>query len=145
MNEIKVNHGNQEKQVCRSDRNCTFDPFAEIFGLPVMPFFARRGEMAPRRVEGFQKTKDGSYILHAEVTGMKAENLDVEFRNGGIAVKGKTAGEEDGESYSNEVEYFFTLPEDAQSEKIQANLADGVLTFRVPAKAENAPRKITIG
>ncbi len=145
MNEIKVNRGNQEKQVCRSDRGCSFDPFAEIFGLPVMPFFASRNEMVPRRVEGFQKTKDGAYVLHAEVTGMKAENLDVEFRNGGIAIKGKTVGEEDDESYRNEVEYFFTLPEDADAGKIQANLADGVLTFRVPAKAENAPRKITIG
>ena len=82
-----------------------------------------------------------------EVTDYTTANVTgvVKAPDGGIAIKGKTVGEEDDESYRNEVEYFFTLPEDADAGKIQATLADGVLTFRVPAKAENAPRKITIG
>lgn len=146
MTEIKVNN---EPQKAHNGNNMPwrqeFDPFADLFGFPVIPIPARRGAKPARAMEGFRRAKDGSYILHAEVTGMKAENLDVEFQNGGISVKGKTSGEEDGESYSNQVEYFFSLPEEADPEQIQAKLEDGVLTFKVPVKAGNAPRKIAIG
>ena len=143
MNEVKVNANNTQETKPARTNNHAFDPFAEFFGFPVMPFFTSRNDNA-QKLEGFHKTKDGSYVLHTEVTGMKAENLDVEFQNGGIAIKGKTSGEDDGESYTNEVEYFFTLPDDADADQLKASLADGVLTFKVPAKAGKGAKKITI-
>ncbi|MGN0867313.1 MAG: Hsp20/alpha crystallin family protein [Oligosphaeraceae bacterium] len=95
-----------------------------------------------RRVRGFRKDKDGNFFLHVEVPGLKAENLELEFQNGGVKVRGKTPEAPD--AYQNEIRYFFTLPEEADATRIQATLRDGVLTLRVPAKADADSRKITI-
>ncbi len=95
-----------------------------------------------RRVRGFRKGKDGNFFLHVEAPGLKAENLEVEFQDGGVRVQGKTPEAE--EAYQNEIRYFFILPEEADADKIQATLREGVLTLRVPPKADAATRKITI-
>jgi HSP20 family molecular chaperone IbpA len=38
----------------------------------------------------------------------------------------------------------FTLSRELDTERIEANLADGVLTLRIPKKAQAQPRKITV-
>lgn len=122
---------------------------SELFGWPFIPVVRGAIDTLEGKNENesaFRKCKDGSYILHIEVPGIKAKDLDVEYKDGGIAVKGQSAAAEDNESYSNSIEAFYLLPEDAETEAIKANLADGVLTFRVPCKAPAAPaaKKITI-
>ena len=122
------------------------NPFTDLFGWPVVPLFSRpsHGGRHEGALEGFRKAKDGSYILHIEVPGIKAEQLEVEFRDGGVSVKGATANENDEEAYSNSIECFYSLPEDADTGAIRANLKDGVLTFRVPVRADAGAKKISI-
>ena len=104
-----------------------------LFGTP------RRQE---RQVRGFRKDKEGNFFLHVEVPGLKAEDLDLEYQNDGVLLQGKTPEGED--TYQNQIRYFFLLPEEADPGKIQATLQDGVLTFRVAAKADAAAHKIPI-
>ena len=141
----------KDNQMCNCNdntvrRNVSSNPFAELFGWPMVPIFSRptHGLHHEGALEGFRKAKDGSYILHIEVPGIKAEQLEVEFRDGGVSVKGATENENDGEAYSNSIECFYTLPEDADTGAIRANLKDGVLTFRVPQRADAGAKKISI-
>ena len=60
-----------------------------------------------------------------------------------MLVQGKAPEAE--ENFHKEVKAFFPLPEDADPDKIQAALQNGVLTLRVPVKGSSANRKITIG
>ncbi len=117
---------------------------ADFFGMPVVPLFSHASRPARQEIRnGFRKSKKGGYFLHLEVPGLKAENLDIEFRDGGVLVQGKTPESEEG--FHKEVKAFFPLPEDADADKIQAALNDGVLTLRVPVKGSAANRKISIG
>ena len=67
----------------------------------------------------------------------------MEFRNGGIQVKGRTP--EDPEGFQYAVDRFFPLPEEADATGVQAALNDGVLTLRAPVKPGVVAHKIAIG
>lgn len=117
---------------------------ADFFGMPVVPLFSHASRPSRQELRnGFRKSKKGGYFLHLEVPGLKSENLDIEFRDGGVLVQGKAPEAE--ENFHKEVKAFFPLPEDADPDKIQAALQNGVLTLRVPVKGSSANRKITIG
>ena len=96
---------------------------------------------------GYVVNKDGEYVTHMLVPGIKAADLDIEYRDGGIAIRGATpANEADPTAFRNSIERFVELPEDANPEKIKASLADGVLTFRIAVRTaeEQGVRKIAI-
>lgn len=117
---------------------------ADFFGLPIVPLFSHAKHAGHQELRnGFRKSRKGGYFLHLEVPGLKSENLDLEFRDDGVLVQGRPPESEEG--FHKEVKAFFPLPEDADAEKIQAALNDGVLTLRVPVKGSAANRKITIG
>lgn len=124
-----------------NDSKLLNDLTSQLVGFPVMPLYSRPQEAACQC--GFRKGKDGSFFLHLEVPGLKAENLDVEFRNGGIQVKGRTP--EDPEGFQYAVDRFFPLPEEADATGVQAALNDGVLTLRAPVKPGVVAHKIAIG
>ena len=95
----------------------------------------------------FHRNTDGSYQLFVRVPGMKAENLNLEFRDGGIWIQGEVKPAEGEYGFANSINKFITLPEDANPEKIQANVRDGVLHLQIGPKTpvEQGIRKIQIG
>ena len=93
-----------------------------------------------------------SYLIRAELPGVKAEELDIQATGNNISISGerKIAAEEEGAKYhrkEREAGRFsraVALPGDIDTAKIEAKLTDGVLTV-VVAKAEAAkPKQITV-
>jgi HSP20 family protein len=115
------------------------------------PFFSSRPASAFSPAFEVKETTD-SFVLRADIPGVEEKDLDVAVHNGVLTVSGSRAAEErkEGESYAlYERQYgsfsrSFALPELADGERIEAALANGVLTLTITKKAEAKPRKISI-
>ncbi len=91
-------------------------------------------------------------VLRAELPGVKRDEIDISLDGNVLTLKGerKLEQEEAGKRYHRvEREYGvfvrqFQLPTTADAEKIDAKLADGVLTLRVPKKDVAKPRRIDV-
>ena len=94
------------------------------------------------------REEDETYVLSALVPGLKAEDLNIQALDDVIRIEGEYKTDE-AEYLLNELPSgSFTrtlrLPAPIEADSIEAKIADGVLTLRVP-KAESArPRRINI-
>jgi len=87
-------------------------------------------------------TREGEYAYHVEVDlpGMKKENIDIKVEDNTLVISGERKIKEEikEENYYKIESKFgsfsrsFTLPEDADIEKIHAESQDGVLEVVVP-------------
>lgn len=115
------------------------------------PFVSGRPTSAFAPTFEVKETTD-AFVLRADVPGVEEKDLDIAVHNGVLTVSGSRQAEErkDGESYAiYERQYgsfsrSFALPELADGEKIDAKLANGVLTLSIAKKERAKPRKIEI-
>ena len=103
------------------------------------------GEYSPK----YQITDtDEKFQLTVDVPGLKASNINITLENDGqvLAIAGERA--ESGETYSYSSKFYqsFTLDPAIETEKITANLKDGVLVVaapkdlkRIEASVQNIP------
>jgi len=95
---------------------------------------------------------EGMITVSAQVPGVKAEEVHIDVENNVLTLSGerKLEREDKREGYHRiESSYgsftrSFVLPESADAEKVEANLSDGVLTVRIPKRAEAAPKRIEV-
>jgi len=142
-----------------------WDPFKELDELQnrLSPFFGR----APvRRQNGEQENMtvaewaplvdiaedDKEYLIKAELPDVKKDEVKVTVENGVLTITGerKFEKEEKGKKYHRVERAFgsfvrsFTLPDDADANKVNAEFKDGVLKVHV-AKSEAAkPKQIEV-
>ena len=98
-----------------------------------------------------KETKD-SFRFSADLPGMKEKDVDVKLIGNRLAISGKREFErEDKEDtyYTYERTYgsfqrTFVLPEGLDTDHIHAEMKDGVLSIRVPKKADVQPRKVAV-
>ena len=91
-------------------------------------------------------------IVRAELPGMKREDIQIEFENGLLTIRGERKLEKDnaGLSYHRVERQYgnfirtFTLPRTVDPERITASYKDGVLELDVPKKEEAKPKQIRI-
>ena len=91
-------------------------------------------------------------LVSAELPGMKKEDIDIQFENGVLTLRGqRQLAKETTEKTYHRVERVygnfvrsFTLPRSVDAEKINATYHDGVLEIRVPKREEAKPRQISI-
>jgi HSP20 family protein len=115
------------------------------------PFFAARPASAFAPTFEVKETND-SFVVKADIPGVDEKDLDIAVHNGVLTVSGSRQSEErkEGESFAlYERQYgsfsrSFAMPDMADGERIEANLANGVLTLTIAKKAEAKPRKISI-
>jgi HSP20 family protein len=115
------------------------------------PFFGGRPVSAFSPAFEVKETNE-SFVLRADLPGVEEKDLDVAVHNGLLTVSGSRQAEDrkEGESYAlYERQYgsfsrSFALPDMADGERIDAKLANGVLSLTIPKKAEAKPRKIEI-
>ena len=101
------------------------------------------------RVNGY-RTEDATHLV-LEVPGVKAEDLSVQVLEGALQVDARRAEllPEGARLLRKELpEHFelhrrFTFAEDADLDAVEASLADGLLTLRIPRR-NVAPRRIEI-
>ncbi|WP_372615104.1 Hsp20/alpha crystallin family protein [Aquicoccus sp.] len=97
---------------------------------------------------------DNAYHITMELPGVEDKDIDISVNSGVVSVKGEKSAtkEEKGDTwFFSERQYgafsrSFRLPEDADGERIEANLKDGVLSISVPRKSPQATeaKKVSI-
>jgi HSP20 family protein len=119
-----------------------------LFNAPVVANFGSE-EWAPAVDIKDEKDK---FIIHADLPGVKTEDIDVSVDNGVLTIKGerKSVKEEEKDDYKR-VERFsgsfmrrFTLPDGANVDKISAKTKNGVLDLVVPKTEKTKSKRIDI-
>ncbi|HWA70771.1 MAG TPA: Hsp20/alpha crystallin family protein [Polyangiaceae bacterium] len=97
------------------------------------------------------RTSDTEVHLAWDMPGMKQEDLEITLADHVLTVKGtrRFEGKDNervmlGRAYGSFTRSY-TLPESLDEQRLTAELADGVLTVRIPRLPEAQPRKIQIG
>lgn len=101
------------------------------------------------RVAGFTPAvdvveDDQKFELHADLPGVKQEDLDIQVEKDVLTIKGERKLERKGERVAGAFSRAFTLPKHVDVEKIVASLRDGVLTVTLPKRPEAQPRQIKV-
>jgi HSP20 family protein len=96
--------------------------------------------------------KGGEVVIHAELPGIKKEDIDVRVENNVLTIRGKKERKEEvkEEGYFRAERSYgsfsrsFSLPTTVEVSKIAAEYRDGVLTLRLPKAEEAKPRQIEV-
>ena len=93
-----------------------------------------------------------NYYVRAELPGVNAENLDITITGDNLSISGerKIPLEDESAKYhrrerdAGKFNRMLTLPGQVDSEKVEARLADGILTVVLPKPASTKPRQISV-
>ncbi|HTO09679.1 MAG TPA: Hsp20/alpha crystallin family protein [Myxococcota bacterium] len=95
--------------------------------------------------------QDGDVVIRIEVPGFAPEDLSIESRGQTLSVGGKRSQEPAAEGayhrrerVAGEFSRSIQLPRDVDPSQAAASCKHGVLTVRVPARAEVKPRQIAV-
>lgn len=138
-----------------------WDPFDELdFFRGLGPFRGFSGglgrlldERGVRLTPAVDITEDDSgYFVTVEVPGATKDDITVEAHEGVLTIRGEKRNErEERKEHSRWVERAygsfsrsFTLPPNAETERVKASFTDGVLTVEIPKAEEKKPRVISI-
>jgi HSP20 family protein len=96
---------------------------------------------------------DHELVIKAELPDMKREDITVTFENNVLTLKGeRKAAEEIARDRFQRLERFhgtftrsFSLPATVDPAHISATYKDGLLTVRLPQRAEAKPKQIVVG
>lgn len=94
------------------------------------------------------REEEDAYILSALVPGLKAEDLNIQVLENVVSIEGEYRADEGeyllSELPSGSFRRSLRLPAEVDADKVEAKIADGILTLTLP-KAESArPKKIKI-
>ncbi len=94
------------------------------------------------------REEEDAYILSALVPGLKAEDLNIQVLENVVSIEGEYRADEAeyllSELPSGSFRRSLRLPAEVDADKVEAKIADGILTLTLP-KAESArPKKIKI-
>jgi len=120
--------------------------FASLFdrAFPAWPFGAT-WEPEPWGFELEEREKE--VVLHAEVPGFEANELEVSLRDNILTVRAEHKEPAEGEPAKRRLarlERSVTLPAGTDPEKVEASYRNGVLEVHVPLMPEAKPRKIEV-
>ncbi len=98
------------------------------------------------------KEEESGFVLHADIPGVKPEDIDVSMEDGVMTIKGEkeseTKTEKDGykrvERTSGSFYRRFSLPDTADAEAISAQSKHGVLEISIPKREAVKPKKISV-
>lgn len=95
---------------------------------------------------------ENSYVLKADLPGIKKEDINLDVNNNTLTIKGDKKFEEKVEKDNylrierryGSFSRSFTLSEKVDKENISANYKDGVLEVTLPKKEEAKPKEIKV-
>lgn len=96
--------------------------------------------------------QDGHYEIAAELPGVNSNEVKVVVRDGVLTLSGERPAVPNAEGVkthlserrSGAFQRRFTLPKDADGERVSASFKNGVLTISVPKRDEVKPREVEI-
>lgn len=98
-----------------------------------------------------KETPEG-FVFRADMPGIKTEDLDVKVADNRLTISGKREEEKKGQQdtyYTYERSYgsftrSFMLPEGVDTDKVHADLKDGVFSLMLPRKPGKAPKQVKV-
>ncbi|MBV9844785.1 MAG: Hsp20/alpha crystallin family protein [Kutzneria sp.] len=140
-----------------SGRTGRWDPLREFedlygqMGRWMDAAFGRAGESGTSWLPAADVSEtDEAYLVEVDLPGVKREDITIDLVGNELTVSGELK-EMEREGWfrrrtrrTGRFEYRVSLPHDVDTDKIDANLADGVLTVRVPKSEAAKPRRITV-
>ncbi len=139
-----------------------WNPFEEAFHwFPVSPRLGARDLLEPfwGRGEGAEllpaidiTEDDKHYVVTAELPGTKREDVTVELSEGVLTIRGEKKSEREEKSERRcyversfgSFSRAFTLPSDADADRIAAGFKDGVLTITIDKTPEQKARTVDV-
>ena len=137
-----------------------WDPFREMVNLRdamdslvnnalVRPFYGNQGSTTGYLpVDVFEGTD--SFVIRASVPGMKPEDLHVSVTGNVLTIEGQIKpAEENARYYTRELWWGnftrqITLPSTVNTDSVQTDYTNGILTLTLPKKEEAKPKRIEI-
>ena len=94
----------------------------------------------------------GKIVIVADLPGLKEKDVDIQIEKDLLTLRGeRTLDREESEEQYRRYERIsgtfvrtFTLPPTVDTDKVAAELRDGVLTLTLPKKPEAQPKKIAV-
>jgi HSP20 family protein len=128
-----------------------WDPFGEFTQLwnRMGQIFEAGGQGGPEGWIPVVETEetDDAYVIRAELPGMKSDDVNIEQRGNELRITGEISEDKSGPTLRRrrgKFAYRTTVPSDADTDKIDAQLTDGILTVRLPKRTEAQTRKIDV-
>jgi len=133
-----------------------FDPFGESFEDLFRRSFRPirwEGEAAAPEIKIDVEENDRSYVVRAEIPGVKKEDIDVRIDGNVVSIgaesKREKKVEEKGKVIRSERYYgalmrSFSLANDVDQAEASAKYTDGILELTLPKKATSAAKKLTV-
>ena len=98
------------------------------------------------------KEEKDRYVIHADLPGVEAKDIEITMEDGVLTLKGMRANEKtDSREGYKRVERVrgtfsrsFSLPDTADSAKVEAKSKDGVLEIVLPKLEKSQPRRIMV-
>jgi HSP20 family protein len=124
---------------------------------------AFRGLMRPWRLEGGERMPqirvdvhedDAGYTVKADIPGVKKEDIDVRVDGNVVTLSAEVKREHEEkkegrvlrrERHVGYASRSFSLASDVDEGKADAKYADGVLTLKLPKKAQQTSKRVTVG
>jgi HSP20 family protein len=130
-----------------------WDPFAEL--NRIQQHLAQRNAENDRvmRPPVDIREEEKAFVVHAELPGTKAEDVQVEVERGVLTIRGErrfTSDETTQKQYRRVERYYgafersFSLPSEVDADSVEAKLENGVLEVRVPKRAAPSPKRVTV-
>jgi len=135
-----------------------WDPFEQSFDDLVNGFFLRPIRFEQQQQELVRakidvKEDDKTYTVHAEIPGVKKEDIQVSIDGSQVAISAEVKRQKEDkqgekvlrtERYYGKVYRAFGLAQDVDQEKAQAKYENGVLELTLPKKAAASTRTLTV-
>ena len=134
-------------------RRPNWSNFDQMFGSLLNDRFLTEGNTGSDWIPAVEISESSDQLtLRAEMPGLSEEDIQLEFENGVLTLRGekKAESEREGDRYHVVERRFgsfqrsFTLPRTVDSNAVEAEFANGVLTVHLPKAAEAKSRTISI-
>ena len=115
------------------------------------------GTRPQNAVEGWKPDLDlketpEAYILKVEIPGIDPDDIDIQVSQDSLQIRGERREEEKREGENWHVversygSFFRTIdfPSNVQSDAVEAETEDGILTLTIPKSTDRQPKKITV-
>ena len=135
-----------------------YDPFGDVFDDLLKGFFVRpmafEGQTpVAGRIKLDVSEKNGAFVVHAEIPGVKKEDIQVSIDGDEVSISAEARAEKEvkddervvhRERYYGKVARAIRLGTEIDQSAANAKYADGVLELTLPKKAPAAGRQLTI-
>jgi HSP20 family protein len=129
--------------------NDSFEPMFRRFLAPMRPEMEANALQIRVDVE----EKDKSYIVHADMPGVKKEDINVRIDGNIVQIDAETKHEKEvkekgkvlrSERYFGSISRTFSLNQDVDEAKAIAKYENGVLNLELPKKEATASKRLTV-